>query len=65
MDAEIASIKDEIFQAETASKNARIWFNFLLNKPDSTAIDTLFDESTMLSYCKSLLLTTPGDQRKK
>lgn len=64
-DAEIASIKDEIFQAETASKNARIWFNFLLNKPDSTAIDTLFDESTMLSYCKSLLLTTPGDQREE
>lgn len=64
-DAEIASIKDEIFQAETASTNARAWFNFLLNKPDSTTIDTLFDENTMLTFCKNLLLNTPPDQREE
>lgn len=56
-EAEIESIKAELFKAEVQVKNAGALFNFLTSRSDGEMIDTSFDESAALAACYQLLTT--------
>jgi len=64
-DAEIASIEDEAFSAETAVKNAQYWFNFILNRPDTASIDTSIDEEALMAECRALLLSNSDNSQRE
>lgn len=55
-EAEIEQINAEIYQSEVQVRNAASWFNFLLNRPADSDIDTLFDESEALLRCDQLVV---------
>lgn len=58
-DAEVESINAELYQAEVQALNARAWFNFLLDRPAETDIDTGFNVAAALAECYALAAANP------
>ncbi len=56
-DAEIENIRAEISGAEMQVRNAASHFNYLLNKPMESPIDTFFDEMSALEAGRNILTT--------
>ncbi len=59
-DAEIESISAEISAAEMQVLNAASRFNYLLNRPENSPIDTVFDDNVALDAAR-LLVNTQTD----
>jgi outer membrane protein len=56
-EAEIETIKTQLTEAQKQSQNARLYFNFLLNRDANTPIDTTYQAEQALEATAALLTT--------
>ncbi len=63
-ESEIESIKARLTEAERLSENAKLYLNFLLNRPYSTEINTDFDPNVFLAQVPNIL-TQDADTKKR